>query len=114
VRAHLYLETLVAAEGRLLSERLTEEAMCDTFSVLMERLQFFLRGMRKTSAEEGLFPHFKTSWQAVRKIQENRPKSDKLDMRLDWMSKALEGAIKAAGKDRENIRGIYYEEVDDE
>ena len=27
---------------------------------------------------------------------------------------ALPGAIKAAGKDRENIRGIFYEEIDDE
>jgi hypothetical protein len=35
-------------------------------------------------------------------------------MRLDWMSKALQGAIKAGLRDRENVRGIYYEEVDDD
>ena len=54
------------------------------------------------------------SWQAVKKIQKNRPKSDKLDLRLAWMERALQGAIRASGKDRENIRGIYYEEVDDD
>ena len=114
VRAQLFLQTLVSAESRLRSANLSEEAMCDIFSTLMERAQFFLRGVRKENAKEGLFAHFKTSWQAVKKIQQNRPKSDKLDMRLDWMSKAIEGAIKAAGRDRENVRGIYYEEVEDE
>lgn len=114
VRAHLFLQTLVAAESRLRTANLSEEAMCELFSVLMERAQHFLRGVRKENAKEGLFPHFKTSWAAVKKIQANRPKSDKLDMRLDWMSKALQGAIKAATRDRENVRGIYYEEVDDD
>lgn len=114
VRAHLFLQTLVAAESRLRSANLAEEAMCDIFSQLMERAQYFLRGVRKENQKEGLFPHWKTSWQAVKKIQQNRPKSDKLDMRLDWMSKALQGAIKAAVRDRENVRGIYYEEVDDD
>lgn len=88
--------------------------MCDLFSQLMERSQRYLRGVKKESDREGVFQHFRTSWAAVLKIQQNRPKSDKLDLRLDWMNKALEGAIKAAGKDRENIRGIYYEEVEEE
>jgi hypothetical protein len=114
VRAHLWLETLAACEARLLSENMTEQTLCDIFSRLMERQQLFLRGVRKDKAAAGLGQHFKTSWQAVKKIQENRPQSDKLDLRLDWMSKALAGAIKAASKDRDNIRGIYYEEVDDE
>jgi len=113
VRAHLFLETLCAAEARLLSENISEATLCDLFSRLMEREQSFLRGVRKENKSSGLAQHFKTSWQAVKKIQENRPQSDKLDLRLDWMSKALAGAIKAAGKDRENIRGIYYEEVED-
>lgn len=114
VRAQLFLQTLVTSEARLMSEGSSEEVLCNIFSALMERAQLFLRGVRKESAKKGLFPHFKTSWQAVKKIQKNRPKSDKLDLRLDWMQKALQGAIKASGKDRENIRGIYYEEVDDE
>jgi hypothetical protein len=114
VRAQLFIQSLVTAEGRLLSEHVSEEAMCDLFSNLMEREQHFLRHLRKEGIKAGLFPHWKTSWQAVKKIQENRPQSDKLDLRLNWMSKALQGVIKAAGKDRENIRGIYYEELDDE
>lgn len=114
VRAHLYLQSLVAAESRLLAENLSEEEICDIFSLLMERGQYFVRAARKENAKEGLFQHFRTTWQAVKKIQDNRPKSDKVDLRLAWMSKALTGAIKAAGKDRENIRGIFYEEVDDE
>jgi hypothetical protein len=113
VRAQLFLQTLVTAESRLLSAGVSEEALCDMFSRLMEREQRFLIGLRKEGIKAGLFPHFKTSWQAVKKIQDNRPKSDKLDLRLNWMSKALQGVIKAAGKDRENIRGIYYEEVED-
>ena len=114
VRAHLYLQTLVTSESRLVSENVSEGALCDIFSVLMERGHSFLRGVRKEDSKKGLAPHFKTSWQAVTKIQKNRPKSDKLDLRLDWMNKALQGASKAAAKDRENIRGIFYEEVDDE
>jgi len=112
VRSQLFLQTLTAAESRLHSERISEEALCEMFSRLMEREQLFLRKLRKDGVKAGLFPHFKTSWQAVQKIQDNRPKSDKLDLRLNWMSKALTGAIKAASKDRENIRGIYYEEVE--
>jgi len=114
IRAHLFLQTLVSAEARLLSENMAEHVLCDLFSTLMERSQLFLRAMRKEGVKKGLAPHFKTSWQAVKKIQANRPKSDKLDLRLDWMSKALEGATKAASKDRENIRGIWYEEVEDD
>ncbi len=114
VRAQLWLESLVSYEARLLSENMSQEVLCDIFSRLMERGQLFLRGVRKENQKEGLFPHFKTMWQAVKKIQANRPKSDKIDLRLDWMSKALTGAIKAASKDRENIRGIYFEEVDDD
>ncbi len=112
VRAHLFLQTLVTTESRLLSAGVSEEALCDMFSRLMEREQRFLVGLRKEGIKKGLFPHFKTSWQACKKIQDNRPKSDKLDLRLNWMSKALQGVIKAAGKDRENIRGIFYEEVE--
>ena len=114
VRAHLLLQTLVSIEAELLSQGLSEEALCDMFTNLMEREQRFLVGIKKEGMKKGLFPHFKTSWQAVKKIQENKPKSDKLDLRLNWMSKALQGMIKAAGKDRENIRGIFYEELDDE
>jgi hypothetical protein len=113
VRAHLFLQTLVSTEAELLSAGVSEEALCDMFSRLMERELRFLVGLRKEGIKSGLFPHFKTSWQAVKKIQANRPKSDKLDLRLNWMSKALQGVIKAAGKDRENIRGIYYEEVEE-
>ena len=114
VRAHLFLQTLIGTEANLLSAGVSEEALCDMFTRLMEREQRFLVGLRKEGVRKGLFPHFKTSWQAVKKIQENRPKSDKFDLRLNWMSKALQGVIKAAGKDRENIRGIYYEELDAE
>lgn len=113
VRAHLFMQTLIGSESRLMTGGLTEESLCDLFSVLMEREERFLRGVKKENDKEGIYQHFRTSWAAVNKIQKNRPPGDKLELRLLWMQRALEGALKAAAKDRENIRGIYYEEVEE-
>lgn len=114
VFAVLYLQSLAAAELQLMTARIDPKQCCLLFEAVLLRQGAFLSTVRRQDAAEGVFPHLRATWSAGRTIRRGRPNHERVDQRLPWFHKALDGAIRAAQLDLEGLAPLAWEEVEDD